>query len=38
MRKIYQKKKQVNCFRFLTKRPDVQHDKKGNKKEGLQEE
>ena len=38
MWKIYKKKKQDNCFRFLTKRPNVQHDKKGNKKEGLQEE
>ena len=29
---IYQKKKQVNCFRFLTKRSDVPHGANNGKK------
>ena len=33
MRKIYQKKKQVNCFMILSKRPNIRHSKKWQENE-----
>ena len=36
MRKIYQKKKNSQLFYDFSKRYDVRHDKKGNKKRSIE--